>query len=312
MWAAQLCLVLCLGVTPVYADDSTVAMTVRPAVAPQQSSEAAWNSFVANALKALTRDDPVVGNPYADPGAFVLAGEIQVGQLVVTPFASWGGVCSDLPFHFRNERGSRLHFPLRIVGNGTRFRLNDLTVQITGTDANQCLNWNRDFIGQSYQNYRVGIDYGPDRQPDTADDIVYDRNQSGSLEIDELRYTGSGLGVECPERWPGNGHDNKLDSVVQTLMGGRSMFRITCVYCLNDPAGQELARVAANVQVMPRPKTLQIGPPPASPMPLLIGAGSGIFLIALFWGTRWAIRRYRYHSLAVIPYGEMPTKSSDH
>jgi|GEM_PF-3134056 len=307
-------LVVLVSVTVVQA---TVTMKIHPTIGPSLSGSDNWQGFVDNSLKCLVNGKASISDRKSDPAAFETVSEAHLGQLVVTNFHSWEGF--DNPASpFAGERGSRLHFAVRILGNGTKFRLADLSCDIDSDDSGNALDFSASLTNSSYDKHRVGIDYGPDGKRDTDDDIVYDKNEPADKLIDELVYVGVGIAIECTNKSEGASYSDKLDKALAAI--GTDDIQIVGSYTLKSPDGADLASASKTVKVESRPSSrpAYLIPPaktasggsassssstPAaksgdSPLPMFIGLGAGLAVVLIYLGAKWAIRRRRYVPLA--------------
>lgn len=306
------------------ASPAAISIKLKAAAAPNCPLSPHWAAFVENAKEAMLKDIDKLGDPTMSPAAFVAVDKVHAGQLLVTGFHAWDGFLAPAK-PFDRERGVRLHFPVRIVGNGTKFRLADLSIAIDSTDPNDSLDWSASGSDATYSKQRVGIDYGPDGVRDTDDDVVYSNGESPTQPIDELIYVGAGIAAECTDKWQGATREEKISKAIENLMGSSgSPFQLNVKYTLASPAGGSvLATAETSVQVVAMPSTrpahLVPPPPPAqaaagrpsqsapgpakrteSPMPLFIGAGAGLILVVIWAGAKWYIRRRRFANFAAL------------
>ena len=280
--------------------DAKVEMFIAPAVGPVRNNS--FNVFSNNARKALVEQAITVGDIEREPGAYRRVSRVMQGQLLVASFFSWYGVMQP-PAPFAGERGNRLYFCLRIVGNGEKICLSNLTFKLESQDAMGVLSSEGDYASTNYSPHRVGIDYGPDRKRDTEDDVIYDERQPGSVEVDEILYTGLGIGVYATSpKIAANKRSKAIEQLMNGLMGTQSNYDLKMTYTLlDDDHLTVFASASDTVRVFPQPDHVQIGPVPESPWPLFVGAGAGLGLILLVAGTRQMIRRYRHRVLSMTP-----------
>lgn len=275
-------------------------MTVQSAVGPTYGK--VFDQFSQNAHEALVDELTTVGDPHRQASAYQRVSHIFQGQLITTSFPCWYGV-NQPPAPFSHERGNRLYFPLRILGNGRKIRLTNLTCKVDSGDAMEVMNYEGTYSATSYNKHRVGIDYGPDGKRDTADDVIYDNNQPGGVAVDEIIYTGLGIGVQVVvNRTHINKRDKEIEHLMNSLLGTHKNYDLKLTYSLlGDDDTSVLASVSTTVRVYPQPDYVQIGPVPESPWPLFVGAGAGLGLILIVAGTRQIIRRHRHRLLSMTP-----------
>ncbi|MBL4701856.1 MAG: hypothetical protein JKX85_11430 [Phycisphaeraceae bacterium] len=292
-------LIICLFLLPAMAS-AKVEMSIGSSVGPVRNNS--FNAFGNNVRKALMEQAITVGDIEREPGAYRRVSRVMQGQLLVTSFSCWSGVMQP-PAPFSGERGNRLYFCLRIVGNGKRFCLSNLTFMLESQDAMGVLSSEGNYAGTNYSPHRVGIDYGPDRKRDTEDDVIFDKRQPGSVEVDEILYTGLGIGIHATApRVTASKRAKAIEQLMNGLMGTHSNYDLKMTYTLLDDDNLTvLASASDTVRVFPQPDHVQIGPVPESPWPLFVGAGAGLGLILLVAGTRQMIRRYRHRVLSMTP-----------
>ena len=298
MRRAALVLTICMLLWPslVFAK---VSIVIKPAVGPVGGST--LQKFGENARTALVENLTSVGDMERQPSAYQQVSHVFQGQLMVTSFPCWYGVAQP-PAPFSRERGNRLYFSVRILGNGKKIKLANLNCEITSDDAMDVMNTQNSFSSKSYNKQRVGIDYGPDGKRDTQDDTIYNSNEPSLAEVDEIIYTGFGIGVTLSDvKFAVNQREKKVEQLLNGLMGTQKNYSLNMKYTLLDDDKTEIASASSTVKVYPQPPHVQIGPVPESPWPLFVGAGAGLGLILLVTGTRQMIRRHRHRVLSMIP-----------
>jgi hypothetical protein len=277
-----------------------VDMTIQPAVGPTGGK--VFDQFSQNTHQALVQKTSSIGDAERQPAAYRQVSRVFQGQLIITSFPCWYGV-NQPPAPFSNERGNRLYFPLRILGNGRKIRLANLTCKIDSGDAMEVMNYEGGYSASAYNKHRVGIDYGPDGKRDTSDDVIYDNNQPGGVAVDEIIYTGIGIGVQSVDsKGAVTKRDKEMEHLMNSLLGTQQSYDLKINYSLlDDDDTTTIATASTTVRVYPQPAHIQIGPVPESPWPLFVGAGAGMALILLVAGTRQMIRRHRHRVLSMTP-----------
>lgn len=276
------------------------SMVVQPAVGPVGG--ATLQQFGKNAHEALVDRLAIVGDMERQPAAYQQISHVFQGQLMVTSFPCWYGI-SQPPVPFSRERGNRLYFSVRILGNGKKIRLANLNCELTSEDAMEVMNVQKSYASKSYNKFRVGIDYGLDGKRDTDDDVIYNKNQPSLAMVDEIIYTGFGVGVMLSDaKIAVTQREKKIEQLLNGLMGTKKSYSLNMKYTLLDDDNiTEIASASSTVKVYPQPAHVQIGPVPESPWPLFVGAGAGLGLILLVTGTRQMIRRHRHRILSMTP-----------
>ncbi len=223
---------------------------VFPSVAPNIFGSPSFAGYNTNALNSLENGLGNISNPATDPTAYQVVSSIGPEDIIVSNFNSWRGVANP-PAPFNNEFGNRLHFGLHILGNGTSFRLDDLTFDIDSTDSGDILDFSGSFEGFSYTQFRTGINY-VDGIKGNGNDILITSGLATQL-VDELVYVGVGNAFDASFE-PGTDQE-KLDSVI-SLINGEIPFSITTTYTLFAvDKTTVLASGSAAAQVVPEPGT---------------------------------------------------------
>ncbi len=180
-------------VTITVSDVSNISVQVFGSPAPNAYGSPSYDGYRVRALNSLEHTPGVPdGLRSTDPTAYELPTQIVWSDAVVTNYPFWLGVLNpSAPFDA--ELGHRMHYGLHILGNGTRFNLEDLEFDMSSSNDDNDLSYEGDFVGLTYAAHRVGIDYGPDRIKGTGDDLTYNSNVTpGSTPVDELVYVGVG------------------------------------------------------------------------------------------------------------------------
>jgi hypothetical protein len=180
---------------------STAGITVEvyASSAPNYYGSPSWAGYVSNGMYALENGL----TSYYDSGdaepthymAFADGATIDAGYAMVSSFNSWLGV-ADPAAPFDQEHGNRIHFGLHAYGDGqTQFTLADVSYEMVSVeyDNYNTLGVVSNLAGTTFNGTtRIGIDWGTDRIPGTADDIRYDNNEGDAVLVDELFYIGVG------------------------------------------------------------------------------------------------------------------------
>ncbi len=303
---------------------ASVTLQVESAIAPTKGSSQSWTAWRDDCLKHLAQTTAGKRSATPLPTAYRPLDTAHRGQIVVSGFPSWEGFAEPAGA-YAGEFGSRLHFPLRVLGNGARIRLADLRGSVTTSDPRNALALQADFTNATYNEYRQGLDYGPDRQRGTADDVVLSNGEPAATEADEIIYTGLGIGLEVTGKSIGQTNQDKLDTALTDWVKTDADIAAQVTYTLSTSAGQLLAKAERTVKLtkplVARPSYLQAPtprvtgnaspkPPVAarptptnasakseSPLPMFIGLIAGLAVVGLYLGAKWVIRRRRYAAL---------------
>jgi hypothetical protein len=251
---AKLLLATALAVTAGRAD---VLVDVRPSSGPNAYGSPSYSAWVANVMFALQNDLDAVGDPDTDPAAYSVAARLGVRDNIAsssgdaaTEFPSWRGMANPGAVFgpaFANEYGNILFFGLRVIGDGEAFRLSNLAFSIVGTDYDNALGFDGDFSDPSdvYTPRCIGVYYGEDRIPGTADDVVRVSGEA-TLLVDELYYRGVGTSsLAGVDPYPGAGQA-PLNGVAEYYTYYAPL-TVTMTYTLNDDAGLALGAGSASV-----------------------------------------------------------------
>lgn len=253
---------VCLLLTPtVLKADPVFNVVASPA--PNFSNLPAFQSYNVNALNSLENGLGDIGDRGTDPAAYETYADgssIGIFELIVSNFNSWRGQ-ADPSSPFDNQLGNRLHFGVHIVGDGsTQFRLEDLQYEIDSTD--DVLDFSGDFVGQSYSEFRIGIDWGADRAKGGGDDLLINSGAATQF-VDELVYVGVGNAYDASNE-SGVTDQDKIDSLTS---GFTSPVDVTGSYTLNDDQGSLLGTDSTTVTIVP----VAVPEPASSSLAFLMG-----------------------------------------
>ncbi|MEM6473003.1 MAG: PEP-CTERM sorting domain-containing protein [Planctomycetota bacterium] len=231
-----------------------VVMSVVASSAPNFTLSPSWGGYLNNALNSLENGLGNIGDRDTDPTAYEFFPEgtfIAPQELIVSNFPSWRGV-ADPSSPFDGEFGNRLHFGVHVVGDGNmRFRLEDLSFDITSADNGSLLNFSGDFAGSSYSATRVGIDYGADMMKGGGDDMIINSGSSTQF-VDELIYVGVGNAFDA-SGFSGSNQE-KIDQLIGQVGG---VFDVRGGYSLTDSTGTSiLAAGTTTISVVPEPTAI--------------------------------------------------------
>ncbi len=245
--------------------NDTIPMSVQVAgtPAPNAFGSPSWAGYRANALTSLeTTFGADFGSRLIDPTAYDVVTTIPWYDNTATGWAFWMGNLNPV-VPFDQELGHRLHFGVRVLGNGTRFSLSELTFDMDSSDPGNDLNFDGSFDGNDpsypfpdfYGPSRRGIDYGPDRVKGTTDDIIYNTDATpAETEVDELIYVGIGNAWDATQE-PGATPAQKTESLRCYLEGLLSVapINISTTYKIRDGGynGPVLATGTGTVTMVP-------------------------------------------------------------
>jgi hypothetical protein len=224
---------------------NAVTIDVTPWVAPNVYGSSSWTAAEANAMAALFSGQTTHGP--AGPEQFNAQSNVTSAEVVVTGFNSWRGVANPgVPY--QNEYGNRMHFGLRINGDGSQFSISQLSFATTSSDPFNALAWNWALGSYNYGTGYWGLLKGNDNQLFTSDDVIIDTGSNTQL-VDGLVGRGSGISFDayCPGCTPAQ-MQAALDAVA-AYPG--STFTHTGTYTLGDFNGSGTFTISA----VPEPST---------------------------------------------------------
>lgn len=268
IWRSSLAAGAVLGLTGVGSSWAGVVLTSSAHISPFKfappgppNQAQAFTDWNANAIQGLMQGDVSVGNPANGPAAYYPVTTVNqrdvFDSVVNSPtFPSWRGI-ADPAAPFNTSYGNAVDFSLRIVGNGTQFKLSNLDNTTTSNDTGNDWSFGSHLsANRNYASTRVGINYGPDHLKGTADDIVYQNNESGALPVDELDYSGVGVAQDVLDPafgvTPGT-HQQDIDRSVAVYFAMHAVTQISNTFMLKDDAGALLGQATASVNVVPEP-----------------------------------------------------------
>jgi len=80
---------------------------------------------------------------------------------------------------------------------------------------------NFSLFGNTYSSNRVGVNYGTDGMPGTADDIVYDSGEDGALPVDAIYFLGASdaltFGFDAPFD-PTVSDQENIDTLIESFL----------------------------------------------------------------------------------------------
>ena len=215
---------------------AAIVMDVVASPAPNFLESPNWSGYLTNALNSIENGLGEIGNRDVDPAAYAIipnGGAVRYDEMILTMFRSWRGV-ADPASPFEREAGNRVHFGVRIAGDGQmRFRLEDLSWEIQSSGGNQ-LGFTGSFAGNNYSSARIGIDYGADMTKGGNDDVII-TSGSATQTVDELIYVGVGNAFDATSQ-PGPGNQDRINQQIASL-SSQGAITVTGSYTLRDPTG---------------------------------------------------------------------------
>lgn len=168
-------------------------ITVVTSLAPNVYGSPNWGTYQANAMTALDLGLSSYGAP-GTPGYYQTTTNVRADQAIVTGFPSWmGQVDPGTVFgsQYANEYGNRMHFGVRIDGNGQQISIDQLSFSASSSDAGDLLGFGYGAGSYGYSSAYEGVLAGADGVLWTADDVFITGGPSNQL-VDGIIGRGSG------------------------------------------------------------------------------------------------------------------------
>ncbi len=203
-----------------------------------------YSAYVSSAIASL-ESDTTGGQPWQNSVTTPSRNDI-----LVTDYPSWLGNVTDPaaggPF------GTALFVGVHIVDTTGTFALADLYVHQYSSDPLDYFEYSvryNDAESGFYAPDRIGIWYGPDGVQGTADDVIYDNGEPGTLPVNELVYVGLSAGYPAT---PANGYSDDQAGPDQAMadFGSLGSYTITTTYSVGassdvpEPATAAIAAAA--------------------------------------------------------------------
>lgn len=185
---ARLQTTLVLVIAPVVLSAGPV-MYVYPSIAPNPFLSPSWNQYAQNAVYAIEYGLGSYGTAGTPAYYQRQTTAILPGEVIATSFNSWKGQAPP-PTGYAGEFGNAILFGLYVSGGGQTFNLGGLSYTENFFGSLDTFS----FAGQAYGYDLVGVYYGPDRIPGTADDVRYGLGNPGddSVAVDVIYFAGLG------------------------------------------------------------------------------------------------------------------------
>jgi hypothetical protein len=169
-------------------------ITVTPWLAPNVFGSPSFAAAQTNAVNAMYYDVSSYGTPGTPAFFQAQTTPVTSAENIVTGFPSWLGQADPGTVFgpaFASELGNRMTFAVRIVGNGTKFSIDQLSFSATSTDPGNALAFGFPAGSYTYGPAYEGVLAGPDGILGTPDDVFITSGPASQL-VDELVGRGSG------------------------------------------------------------------------------------------------------------------------
>jgi hypothetical protein len=223
---------------------------VIPSVAPNAFGSPSWAQYQQNAVDAIAGGSTSFGTGAAQYVGLPNGAQLNVKDIVATGFESWRGVAAPNTPQYSGELGNRLHFGVKIDGQGAQFSISQLSFVASSSDANNTLGFAYNAGDYDYSAGWVGHLKGGDNTLWTGDDVLITSGVNTQL-VDGIASRGSGNAWPIYSTDPGTTNQDKIDNVFSTwgLQPNSDIF-FTGTYSLGAASG------AATLDLVPEPASL--------------------------------------------------------
>jgi hypothetical protein len=212
---ARFCRTFAIAGAAVFASagaQAQVGIEITPSLAPNAFGSTYWGPYVDNAFLAIFSGQDEYGDS-STPGYYraLPVNEVLAKHMCVTSFPSWLGLInpgSNFGTSYATEYGNRLHFGIRITGNGQKISISMLSFEATSNDPDNILGFAFATGDYGYSASYVGINYGVDGIRGTTDDELITDGANTQL-VDEIVGRGSGNAF-----WPGEGQSTYSQATI--------------------------------------------------------------------------------------------------
>jgi hypothetical protein len=248
MWGKRvIASVMGLGLSSVA---GAATIQVIPSIAPNAFGSPSWNQYQQNAADAIGAGSVVFGSGAAQYVALPNGTQLNVKDVVVTGFESWRGVAAPNTPQYSGEYGNRMHFGVKIDGQGSQVSISQLSFTGSSTDPNNSLGFT---FNQGDYNYGIGwVGHlkGADNTLWTSDDVLINSGANTQL-VDGIAGRGSGNSLDIYATDPGATNQAKIDNVFNVWgIQPNSEFAFTGTYTLGADTG------SASFDLVPEPASL--------------------------------------------------------
>jgi len=175
-------------------------ITVTPTLAPNAFGSPSYAGWVQNINSALHDGLTAKGDPN-QPTYFKAQSTVTASESIVTGFPSWKGVADPAAAfgaQYGSELGNRMHFGVRIDGDGTQFSISQLSLDMNSSDPANGLQYSVAAGAYQYNAEYWGVLKGMDNVLWTSDDVFITSGANTQL-VDGLvgRGTGNSFAAYC-------------------------------------------------------------------------------------------------------------------
>lgn len=229
---------------------SAAEIVVATSLAPNVFGSPSYAGYVSNALAGLHAGASSYGDPNS-PTFYQVTSDVRSDQVIVTGFPSWMGEVdpgTNVGGAYASELGNRMHFGVRIDGQGSQFSISQLGFSATSTDPFNALAFGFGPGAFNYTNDYRGVLVGDDGLLWTTDDVFITGGANTQL-VDGL--IGRGPGNSFAAYCAGCTLEQQQAALLESAAYPGHDFQFTGVYTL----GQDSGSGTFNITAVPEPST---------------------------------------------------------
>jgi hypothetical protein len=231
---------------------AAVSVQVIPSIAPNAFGSPNYAAYQANAVNAIENGLSTLGSGAARYDALTSGSNVDFRSVLATGFESWRGVAAPNMPTYSGEYGNRIHFGVRVLGNGTKFSAADVAFSASSTDSGNVLGFSFPAGVFTYNAGNVGIDYGPNLVKGGGDDTIITSGLNTQL-VDEFIGRGPGNTLAVYTTDAGATLQDKIDGIA-AANGLTGPFSFTGTVTVGAASGS----ATLNLVGVPEPTTLAV------------------------------------------------------
>jgi hypothetical protein len=225
---------------------------VIPSIAPNGFGSPSWTQYQQNAVDAIAAGSTSFGSGAAQYVALANGTTVNLKDVTVTGFESWMGVAAPNTPQYSGEYGNRMHFGVKIDGQGSQVSISQLAFSGNSSDPNNTLAFSYGVGQYDYGAGWVGHLKGADNTLWTNDDVLITSGANTQL-VDGIAGRGSGNSLDIYSTDPGATNQDKIDNVFNVWdIQPDTEFSFTGTYTLGADVG------SASFDLVPEPASLGV------------------------------------------------------
>lgn len=229
---------------------AAVTVQVIPSIAPNGFGSPNYGTYQANAVYAIENGLSTYGSGAARYDALTSGSNVDFRSVLATGFESWRGVAAPNVPLYSGEYGNRMHFGVRVLGNGTKFSASEIGFSASSTDSGNILGFSFAPGIFTYNVANVGINYGLDGVKGGGDDTIITSGLNTQL-VDEFIGRGPGNTLAVYTTDAGATLQDKIDGIA-AANGLTGPFSFTGTVSVGAASGS----ATLNLVAVPEPTTL--------------------------------------------------------